>query len=56
MDNEAIHFQQPTGPRPPSLREILWDELELLHTQRALSPLTTTFMHIVDRAVFRVSH
>jgi len=43
MDNDAIQFQQSTGPRPPSKREVLWNELEWLHQQLGIEPPTTTY-------------
>ncbi len=43
MDTDAIAFQQPTGPRPPSKREVLWNELERLHAQLGIEPPTATY-------------
>ena len=43
MDNDAITFTQPTGPRPPDRREVLWNELERLHAQLGIEPPTATF-------------
>jgi hypothetical protein len=40
IDN-AIQFH-PTGPRPPSRREVLWNELEPLHAQLGIDPPTAT--------------
>ena len=43
MDNDAISFQQPTGPRPPDRRALLWDELAQLHAQLGIAPPTTMY-------------
>jgi hypothetical protein len=43
MDNDAISFSQPTGHRPPSRREVLWNELEQLHAQLGIEPPTGTY-------------
>jgi len=43
MDTDAVAFQQPTGPRPPSKRDLLWDELERLHGQLGIDPPTATY-------------
>lgn len=42
MDNEPIQFGQPTGPRLPSRRDVLWDELTHLHRQLGMAPPTAT--------------
>ena len=44
MDTDAIHFQQPTGSRPLSRREVLWNELDRLHAQLGIDPPTATYM------------
>jgi hypothetical protein len=49
MDNEAITFNQPTGPRSPSRREVLWNELARLHAQLGIAPPTATYAR-ADRA------
>jgi hypothetical protein len=43
MDIDAINFNQPTGPRPPDRRAMLWDELEHLHAQLGIEPPTATY-------------
>lgn len=43
MDTDAISFQQPTGPRPPDRRELLWNELAQLHAQLGIEPPTATY-------------
>jgi hypothetical protein len=43
MDTDAISFNQPTGPRPPSRRDVLWDELAQLHQQFGIEPPTVTY-------------
>ena len=43
MDTDAIAFQQPTGPRPPSKHEGVWNELEHLHAQLGIAPPTATY-------------
>ncbi len=43
MDTDAVQFQQPTGPRPPSRRDVLWNELERLHVQLGIEPPTATY-------------
>jgi hypothetical protein len=43
MDNDAISFTQPTGPRPPDRRAVLWNELERLHAQFGIEPPTATY-------------
>jgi len=43
VDNDAITFNQPTGPRPPDRREVLWNELERLHAQLGIDPPTATY-------------
>ncbi len=43
MDNDVISFTQPTGPRPPDRRAVLWDELEQLHAQLGIEPPTATY-------------
>lgn len=37
MDNEPIQFSQPTSARPPSKRDVLWDELAQLHAQLGMN-------------------
>ncbi len=44
MDTHAISFNQPTGPRPLSRRDVLWDELERLHAQLGIAPPTATYL------------
>jgi hypothetical protein len=44
MDNDAISFTQPTGPRPTDRRAVLWDELERLHVHLGLEPPTATYI------------
>ena len=39
--DDAIH-DQPTSPRPPSRRVVLWDELEQVHAQLGMAPPTAT--------------
>ncbi len=52
MDNEAITFNQPTGPRSPSRREVLWNELARLHAQLGIAPPTATYaVQIVRQTV-----
>jgi hypothetical protein len=41
--NDPIQFSQPTGPRPPDRREVLWNELERLHAQLGIEPPTATY-------------
>ncbi len=41
--DDAIRVQ-PTTPRPPSRRVVLWDELEQLHAQLDLAPPTATYL------------
>jgi len=41
--NDPIQFSQPTGPRPPDRRELLWNELERLHAQLGIEPPTATY-------------
>lgn len=41
--NDPIKFSQPTGPRPPDRREVLWNELERLHAQLGIDPPTATY-------------
>lgn len=43
MDNDAITFTQPTGPRPTDRRAVLWDELDRLHAQLGIEPPTATY-------------
>ncbi len=43
VDNAAVSFQQPTGPRPPERRAVLWNELEQLHAQLGIEPPTATY-------------
>ncbi len=43
MNNDAISFSQPTGPRPPDRRAVLWDELARLHAQLGIEPPTATY-------------
>ncbi len=43
MDTDAIAFQQPTGPRPPSKREGVWNELAQVHAQLGIEPPTATY-------------
>ena len=43
MDTDALQFHQPTGPRPPSKRGLLWNELAQLHTQLGIDPPTATY-------------
>lgn len=43
MDNDAITLNQPTSPRPPDRRTLLWDELEQIHAQLDIEPPTATY-------------
>jgi hypothetical protein len=43
MDTDAISFNQPTGPRPSSKRDLPWEELERLHAQLGIEPPTATY-------------
>ncbi len=43
MNNDATSLNQPTGPRPLSKRDVLWDELAQLHAQLGIAPPTATY-------------
>ncbi len=43
MNTDASTFTQPTGPRPPDRREVLWNELERLHPQLGIDPPTVSY-------------
>ncbi len=43
MDKDAITFNQPTSHRPPSRRDVLWDELAQVHAQFGLDSPTATY-------------
>jgi hypothetical protein len=52
VDNDPISFQQPTSPRPPDRRELLWNQLERLHVQLGIEPPTATFIYVQCTPLF----